>query len=94
MKIKIEIDRDDTKEDIQKIRSILDILENKDINPGQQKLEQKNNEKKYYCNNPKCKKEITKDVVAYCLQDTNKTRFHGKVYCRECQQNINGGDSQ
>lgn len=93
MEINIKIDREDGKEEIQKIKAILDILENKNINPGQQKIEQNNNEKKYYCNNPKCKKEITKDVVAYCLQDTNKHRFNGKVYCRECQQKQPGGDA-
>ena len=49
--------------------------------------------RKYFCNNPSCKKEITKDVVAFCLRDENKSRFGGKVYCRECQQNIDvGGD--
>ena len=43
-------------------------------------------ERKYFCNNPDCKKEITKDIVAYCLHTDNKDRFKGKVYCRECQE--------
>jgi len=42
--------------------------------------------KKYYCNNPECKKEIEKSVVAFCLHPDNKDRFNGKVYCRECQE--------
>jgi len=41
-------------------------------------------ERKYYCNNPECKKEIDKAVVGFCLN--NKDRFKGKVYCRECQE--------
>ena len=41
---------------------------------------------KYLCNNPTCKKEITKDVVAYCLHEENKSRFGGKVFCRDCQK--------
>ena len=43
--------------------------------------------KKYFCNNPECKKEIAKAVVAYCLHDENKARFNGKVYCIKCQEN-------
>ena len=46
----------------------------------------KNSERKYFCNNKDCKKEITKDIVAYCLHTDNKDRFKGKVYCRECQE--------
>jgi len=42
--------------------------------------------RKYFCNNPDCKKEITKEVVAFCLHKDNKDRFKGKVYCRECQE--------
>ena len=56
---------------------------NKDIN--QQKPES-SKERKYHCNNPSCKKEITKDVVAFCLHEDNQHRFQGKVYCRECQK--------
>jgi hypothetical protein len=44
--------------------------------------------KKYFCNNPNCKKEITKSEVAYCLHEENKPRFKGKVYCRDCQANF------
>ena len=43
-------------------------------------------ERKYFCNNPECKKEIEKSVVAFCLHPDNKDRFKGKVYCRECQE--------
>lgn len=64
---------------------------------GQQTLPPKTNttERKYYCNNPQCKKEITKDVVAFCLfkDEWGETPFKGKVYCRECQEALYGGDS-
>ena len=42
MKVKIEIDPDDSKKDFQKARSIIDILEDKTINPGQQPLNTNN----------------------------------------------------
>ena len=45
-----------------------------------------NKERKYFCNNPDCKKEIDKAVVAFCLHTDNKDRFKNKVYCRECQE--------
>lgn len=47
-----------------------------------------NKVRKYYCNNSSCKKEITKEVVAYCLNPDNKDRFKGKVYCRDCQRKL------
>ena len=43
-------------------------------------------ESKYSCNNPNCKKEIDKSVVAFCLHSDNKDHFKGKVYCRDCQE--------
>lgn len=45
-------------------------------------------ERKYFCNNSECKKEITKKEVAYCLfkDEEGKSRFNGKVYCIECQE--------
>ena len=42
--------------------------------------------KRYFCNNPECKKEITKSEVAYCLHEENKQRFKGRVYCLKCQE--------
>lgn len=60
--------------------------------PNKQQQDKENNsggkDRKYRCNNPECKKEITKDVVAWCLfKDVEgRTRFDGKVYCRECQE--------
>lgn len=57
--------------------------QNEKENPEQKKLLDEQ-EKKYYCNNPECKKEIEKAVVGFCLN--NKDRFGGKVYCRECQE--------
>jgi len=47
-----------------------------------------NKERKYFCNNPDCKKEIDKAVVAYCLHNDNKDRFKNKVYCRDCQEKL------
>jgi len=44
-------------------------------------------DRKYFCNNPSCKKEITKKEVAFCLHSDNRVRFGGKVYCRNCQEN-------
>lgn len=44
--------------------------------------------RKYFCNNLSCKKEITKEVVAFCLHPDNKDRFKGKVYCRSCQEKV------
>lgn len=67
---------------------MLNVAFNKN-NPDQKTL-QKNTTKKYYCNNKECKKEITKDVVAFCLHEDNKSRFNGKVYCRECQDALRG----
>ena len=48
----------------------------------------KDKERKYFCNNPTCKKEIDKAVVAFCLHSDNKDRFKNKVYCRECQEKL------
>lgn len=58
--------------------------------PTDDKQEEKtvdNKNRKYFCNNPDCKKEIDKSVVAFCLHKDNKDRFKGKVYCRDCQEN-------
>ena len=57
--------------------------------PTESKTTMKNNNKdrKYFCNNPSCNKEIDKSVVAFCLHKDNKDRFGGKVYCRSCQEN-------
>jgi len=93
MKVNIEIDNNDSKNDYNKAKSIIDILENNNNTPGQQILKPTLPVKKYFCNNPQCKKEITKDVVAYCLHPDNKPRFNGKVYCLECQQKHTGGDA-
>lgn len=76
------------------LRTIIDELLTRNKTADQQKLPtedkttmKKDNNKirKYYCNNSSCKKEITKDVVAFCLSPDNKGRFKGKVYCRDCQ---------
>lgn len=34
-----------------------------------------------------CKKTVTQKVAQYCWQ--NKTRFGGRVYCFDCQKNVN-----
>ena len=86
--MKITIDtKVDTKNEVLNIINV--AYDNKYNNEGQQKLNQ-TSERKYHCNNPDCKKEITKDVVAYCLNEENKPRFNGKVYCRDCQLKFGG----
>lgn len=81
------------------LREILDEKLQHDNNDSQQKLPQDkdnniNNKessvRKYFCNNTSCKKEITKDVVAFCLfkDEYGRTRFNGKVYCKVCQEKM------
>lgn len=82
--MKLIIDETDTLEDIRKGHEFMQNLKQKE--PNQSQLPQDKQEKKYYCNNPDCKKEIEKSVVAYCLHSDNKDRFKGKVLCRECQE--------
>lgn len=52
----------------------------------QREKEKKEDNRKYFCNNPDCKKEIDKTVVAWCLHPSRKDRFDGKVYCKDCQE--------
>jgi len=92
MKLTITFDpKNDSKESV--INQVSMNYQNNNT-PGQQTLPPKTNttERKYYCNNPQCKKEITKDVVAFCLHEDNAARFKGKVYCRECQDALFGGE--
>ena len=82
---------EDTEEDV---RKIVDFWYGRNHEQGQQKLVpdeskeelEEKQERKYYCNNKKCKKEITKANVAYCLN--NKDLFGGKVFCEDCQANL------
>jgi len=97
MKVAIKIEFDDS-ENLQPILDIAEILNNNKTNinttnEGQQQITNPSPPRKYHCNNPNCKKEITKDVVAFCLQEENKSVFGGKVFCRECQEKVNRGDS-
>ena len=78
--------KDDSEE---QIHTIVSNLYNNKQTQGQQTLNHPV-ERKYYCNNPECKKEITKEVVAFCLHEDNKPRFNGKVYCRDCQLKFGG----
>ena len=87
--IRADTEKDNPEELILLIKTIFKY----NNNPGQQTLPEKNTDnnpvKKFFCNNPTCKKEITKKEVAYCLfkdETTGQTRFNGKVYCRECQE--------
>ena len=63
------------------------LIHNKN-NISQMKLDSDKDVKprKYFCNNKNCGKEITKEVVAFCLHKDNKDRFGGKVFCRKCQE--------
>ena len=106
MKVKIEFEAN-SEQGIKNLKNqldaILDVIkdytktDNSNINQTKEQSKLDNNTintpKKYHCNNPQCKKEITKDVVAFCLHEDNKQRFNGKVYCRDCQQTIGGGGS-
>jgi len=84
----IKINTKDNSEE--EIHTFVSNLYNTKQSQEQQKLNQPT-EKKYYCNNPECKKEIAKKVVAFCLHDDNKVRFNGNVYCIECQSKFRGG---
>jgi len=89
MKLMLRVDTEkDNPETL--IHVIEDVFENSNTsnskNNTQSTLTDNNTPKKYFCNNPKCKKEITKAVVAYCLHPENKERFKGKVYCIKCQE--------
>ena len=79
------------------LRTIINELLCRDKPVDQQKLpsdekpiekSDNNKNRKYYCNNSSCKKEIDKSVVAFCLHLDNKDRFGGKVYCRDCQGKV------
>jgi len=81
-----------TSNNTEKLKKILDYwntLKNDNTTTNQSTLKNNNTtSKKYFCNNPECKKEITKEVVAYCLFKDNNghQKYGGKVYCRDCQE--------
>ena len=94
MIVNIQIDTE--KDEQEKILSLVNYLYADVKNStSQMKLDKPDNNKKdnnkdrkYYCNNKSCKKEVTKDVVAFCLyaDKYGRTRFNGKVYCKACQE--------
>jgi len=89
MKVNIRINTDVDEQE--EIINLVKYLFNNSNHKDQKKLpsdnkESNNKDRKYFCNNSDCKKEITKDVVAFCLHLNNKDRFKGKVFCRECQE--------
>ena len=95
MKVNIRVDTE--RDEMDEIIGLIKHLYNKDqLVNSQMKIDSDNNKesnkevnnkvRKYFCNNPDCKKEITKDIVAYCLHKDNKDRFGGKVFCRDCQE--------
>ena len=94
MKVMLRVDTEkDSPERLIALIEDIFLTKNNDNNcPSQSTLtnnntpDKENKERKYYCNNPGCKKEIDKSVVAFCLHTDNKDRFKGKVYCRECQE--------
>ena len=95
----------ENKEERQKLFEFLDTQNSTTLNPGIQPTQQPQQQQEqttipdtpkkriYHCNNPQCKKEIAKDVVAYCLHEDNKPQFKGKVYCRECQDRLKKEES-
>ena len=90
MKLNINLDTDKNNKD--QIISLVDYIFTTygcKENVSQMKLnDDKPVVRKYYCNNPGCKKEITKDVVRFCLKPENKDRFGGKVFCLKCQGGV------
>lgn len=83
MKILLSYEFETTEEFIKHVHN-MNIEEKKDLPENQQKIDQQT--RKYKCNNKECGKEITKDVVSYCL--SNSDIYDNKVYCRECQEII------
>ena len=84
-----------TSNNSEKLKKIIDYwneINNNTPVSTQSTLKNNNNKdpphKKYFCNNPDCKKEITKKEVAYCLfkDENGQQRFGGKVYCLDCQE--------
>ena len=86
MKLNICIDTENDEPDI--IINLVNYLFSNKDNISQMKLDSDKDVKprKYFCNNKNCGKEITKEVVAFCLHKDNKDRFGGKVFCRKCQE--------
>ena len=91
MKLNLCIDTEKDEQEI--IINLVNYLFSNKNNISQMKLDsvnKNNNIKdkpyKYFCNNKSCCKEITKEVVAFCLHKDNKDRFKGKVFCRDCQE--------
>jgi len=88
MKVNIRVDTE--RDEMDEIIGLVKHLYCKDQSASSQMKPDSDNKdvksRKYFCNNPSCKKEITKEVVAFCLHSDNKDRFKGKVYCRSCQE--------
>ena len=90
MKVNIRVDTENDEQD-KIIKLIKYLYDNGQQVSSQMKLDNNKEvggDRKYFCNNPSCKKEITKDIVAYCLHPDNKSRFGGKVFCRVCQEGM------
>ena len=85
MKHILHIDLDEDNLDLTIRELLMSKLKKPDENQQTLPSNDKDTYRKYHCNNPSCKKEISKSVVAFCLHPENKTRFKGNVYCRDCQ---------
>jgi len=91
MLLRVDTELDSPETLIQTIEDFFEKHNTQNNNPANKQSTLTNNNtppKKYFCNNPECKKEIDKTVVAYCLfKDNNgNQKYNGKVYCRECQE--------
>ena len=88
MKAVLHIDLDEDNLDITIRDYLIGLLKKQGGDKSQQTLpnEGKESVRKYFCNNPSCKKEISKSEVAFCLHPENKDRFGGKVFCLKCQE--------
>ena len=93
MKVVLEISPDDSEEDLQKVKKIVDILNE---SKGQQNLNESNSEKKVLCDN--CKKdfyELYEPDEAQKVISYSNTKI-GKALCRDCQKKHwenRGGDA-
>jgi hypothetical protein len=96
MKVIIEITSNDTDEEQQKIKEIVDIFNRKKGGPGQQKINKNNSDKKVLC--ATCEQDLyelyepdeAKKVISYSNDKI------GKTLCRDCQKKHweqRGGDA-
>lgn len=91
--MKINIEFDTTKNFEEQIQEITSFFQKKN-NPNQQKPCKPNSDKKVLC--MKCNADLynkydndtVKKIINYC-----NIKYDKKVYCKDCQQKLDGGDA-